>query len=89
MEERNTDKIINAIKEKGRKRIRIPQQYFNVEIRVDTDYGIEFYTELIAPKHISIKDNSMGHTLLKFDTHNITWVSDEDTEKILKIIHKL
>lgn len=89
----NVTIIINALLAKGKDKIRIPQQYFRTEIRLDSEKTIEFYATIFAPKVIKVDKNIFGNSLLIFsnDTaeHNISWVSDKDTKTILTYINNL
>ena len=89
----NREIIINALcnqKDKRKKSIRIPQQLLRGEIRIDTDYSIEFNVEKLLVKEVRTKKNSLGNDLLYFITdygkHNINWVDDESTKTILSYI---
>jgi hypothetical protein len=62
-------------------------------VRTDTDYSIEFNTINLATDKIKIKKNAFDNYLLLFGYdgvyHNITWVSDKDTERILGYIQQM
>lgn len=91
----NVIKIIDALRAKGRNKIRIPQQYFRVEIKYKPSIDeIEFYATIFAPKVIEIgEDMFFGTPTLIFADntyrHNISWVSDKDTETILMYINSI
>lgn len=89
----NKEIIINALchqTDKRKKSIRFPQQRLKGEVRIDTDYSIEFNVENLSVKEVRTKKNDLGVDLLYFITdygkYNITWVDDESTKKILSYI---
>ena len=90
---RNKEIIINALcnqKDKRKKSIRFPQQRLKGEVRIDTEYSIDFNVENLSVKEVKTKKNDFGVDLLYFITdygkYNITWVDDESTKKILSYI---
>ena len=89
----NKEIIINALcnqKDKRKKSIRFPQQRLKGEVRIDTEYSIDFNVENLSVKEVKTKKNDFGVDLLYFITdygkYNITWVDDESTKKILSYI---
>lgn len=89
----NKEIIINALynqTDKRKKSIRFPQQRLKGEVRIDTDYSIEFNVENLSVKEVRTQKNDLGVDLLYFITdygkYNITWVDDESTKKILSYI---
>ena len=89
----NKEIIINALcnqTDKRKKSIRFPQQILKGEVRIDTNYSIEFNVENLSVKEVRTKKNDLGVDLLYFITdygkYNITWVDDESTKKILSYI---
>jgi hypothetical protein len=87
---KNVERIIASLTEKGKTIIKFADtKTFKAEVRVDTEHYIDFNVENVATDYIKLKTNAFGKTLLLFNSNNITWVSDEDTERILNYINEM
>lgn len=78
------EKVANAILEKNRRTIVLPTEMeIEVEIRVDTDGYIDFYTTSLDVENIKVKPNWLGTELLFMEGHHITGIDEESCQKIL------
>lgn len=81
---------INNLKKKYiRRNIKLNNPvYINVEIRIDTDYTIDFVMEKIAVDRFSVKKNFFGdyEILVANGKHNIVFLSEESYNEIKRQI---
>lgn len=81
---------INNLKKKYiRRNIRLNNPVdMNVEIRIDTEYFIDFVMEKIAVERFSVKKNIFGDykILVANGKHNITFLSEESYNEIKRQI---
>lgn len=81
------EKVVNAILEKNRRTIVLPTDMdIEVEIRVDTDIYIDFFTTSLNVENIKVKPNWLGTELLFMEGHHITGIDEESCQKILDYI---
>lgn len=87
--ERLVEDINNLKKEYIRKNIRLNNPVdMNVEIRIDTEYFIDFVTEKISADRFSVRKNIFGDykILVANGKYNITSLSEETYNEIKRQI---
>lgn len=78
--------IVNTILSKNRRTITIPKTEMLVEVRVDTDYGTDFYPMYVDVENIKIKRNKLGKDLLIINNHNIQSLEESASKTILAYV---